>query len=255
MTTTTVDALETGAVHHPDTTTTLDPTSLSLDPTYPKWINQKFKPDGTVLPFPGNTILCHLSPNSELYTRLLSLYKDLQAQSFAPLYVLLPPTSWHMTLSEGVCDQIREVSSWPAGVSLDVSLQTCNEFIRERLVSFDLACELPFRMTLSGWEPLEDGIALTVTPATDEETSKLRDLRDRLAEHLGLRHPGHDEYSFHISLAYTLRYLSRDQIDTTLGFLEKWRGRLPASFELEEPEFCVFEDMFAFRREGHLGGG
>lgn len=157
-----------------------------------------------------------------------------------------------MTVSEGVCDQIHERGSWPKELPLDAPLQTCTDFMRQKLAEFDLACDPSFRMSLTGWEPLEDGIALTVAPATDEEGTRLRGLRNRLAECLGMRHPGHEAYVFHISMAYTLRYLTQEQMKTTLQFLEGWRARLPVSFELGAPEFCVFGDMFAFRRECYL---
>lgn len=255
-----LDADPKDSPEHPGTTTTQqnnsdDPGSppSSHREEYPTWIGQKFGRDGTVLTFPGNTIICTLSPTSDLYTGLLRLYDDIQKQPFPPLYVLLPPSSWHMTLSEGVCDQIRNRESWPGELSTESSLQECNEFMRQKLAKFDLDCDPPFRMSFIGWEPLEDGIALKVVPATTEEERKLRGLRDRLAEHLKMWHPGHEEYVFHISMAYTLRFLTQEEINATMIFLEAWQARLPKHFELDAPDFCLFEDMFAFQKVVSLG--
>lgn len=255
-----LDADPKDSPEHPGTTTTQQNNSdnpgsppSSHREEYPTWIGQKFERDGTVLPFPGNTIICNLSIYSDLYTGLLSLYNDIQKQPFAPLYVLLPPSSWHMTLSEGVCDQIRNRESWPGELLVESSLQECNEFMRQKFADFDLDWDPPFRMSFVGWEPLEDGIALKVVPATDDEEVKLRGLRDRLAQRLGMWHPRHKKYVFHISMAYTLRYLTEVESKATMVFLEAWRARLPKYFELDAPNFCRFDDMFAFQKVLSLG--
>ena len=222
---------------------------------YPRWIGHKFEPDGRVLPFPGNTVICHLSPDSALHHALLTLYDELKSREFASLYVLLPPTSWHMTVFEGVSDQIRKHSSWPGDLSLDAPLNSCTALVEQKLADFDLRSEPPFRMAVDGFEPLEDGIALKVVPATPAEESRLRHLRDRLSKVLQIRHPGHDTYSFHVSLSYMLRRLDQrpEDYEKIWAFLQEYRSKLPDVFELGAPEFCIFDDMFAFRRQFFLG--
>ncbi|KAK4947804.1 hypothetical protein LTR10_013312 [Elasticomyces elasticus] len=219
---------------------------------YPRWIGHKFEPDGRVLPFPGHTIICHLPQNSSLYDCLLLLHNDLQRQDFAACYVLLPPSSWHMTVYEGVSDQIRKRTCWPGDCALDAPLESCTTMVREKLASFDLRSEPPFRMTIAGWEPLEDGIALKIVPASLDEERRLRGLRDRLSKLLRMRHPGHDTYSFHVSLAYMLRFLGQQDHQAISAFLQSYLKKLPKTFELGAPEFCIFDDMFAFQRELYL---
>lgn len=68
------------------------------DPGYPIGVPSKFDLEGNVQPFSGNTILAHLSPDSELYASMLELHGKLAASPLAPLFALLPPTSWHMTV-------------------------------------------------------------------------------------------------------------------------------------------------------------
>jgi hypothetical protein len=219
---------------------------------YPMWIGHKFEPDGKLLPFPGNTIICHLDPTSQLYQALLGLYDALKSQDFADLYVLLPPESWHMTLFEGVSDQIRKRSSWPADLALDSSLSECTSLLRSKLVDFDLGTNPPFEMTVDGYDPLTEGIALKVVATTAAEDGRIRGVRDRLSKHLLMRHPGHESYSFHISLAYLLCRLDQEQLDKLASFLKTYQSRLPQRFELGGPEFCVFNDMFAFKRQFYL---
>lgn len=222
---------------------------------YPRWIGHKFEPDGSVIPFPGNTIICHIPPTSELFRTLMSLYDALKSQDFASLYVMLPPASWHMTVFEGVSDQIRKLGSWPGDLPLDAPLDSCTALVRKKLADFDLGIsgsEPPFRMSIDGWEPLEDGIALKVVPATEAEEKRLRQLRGRLSEVLQMNHPGHGTYSFHVSISYMLRHLDEQQHQKIWGFLEGFRSQLPEVFELGAPEFCVFNDMFAFDRQFSL---
>ena len=220
---------------------------------YPRWIGHKFEPDGNVLPFPGHTVICHLPAQSPLYQALLPLYDMLKSQDFNSLYVLLPPTSWHMTVFEGVSDQIRKRGSWPGDLPLDAPLSTCIAQVGRKLANFNTGSEKPFEMTNVGWEPLEDGIALKVVPAAPEEERRLRRLRDRIAEHLLMRHPGHSDYSFHVSMAYMLRRPDQQEARKLRVFLKSCHASLPTNFELGAPEFCTFDDMFAFRQEFLLG--
>ena len=216
---------------------------------YPMWIGHKFEPDGRLLPFPGNTIICHLSPDSELYRACVGLHKALQEQEFSSLYVLLPPESWHMTVFEGVSDRIRKHSSWPADLPLDGTLDECTALVREKLSHFDLGTEPPFHLAVDGFDPLTEGIALKVVPASLAEEGSIRDLRDRLSDLLQMRHPGHKTYSFHISLAYLLCHLDEEQHRKLSDLLQAYRSKLPDHFDLGAPEFCIFGDMFAFHRQ------
>ena len=157
-----------------------------------------------------------------------------------------------MTVYEGVSDQIRRRKCWPGDSALDATLESCTTLVREKLAGFDLGSEPPFRMTIAGWEPLEDGIALKVVPANFDEESRLRGLRDRLSKLLLMRHPGHDTYSFHVSLAYMLRFLGQKDHQAISAYLQNHLDKLPKVFELEAPEFCIFDDMFAFQQELYL---
>jgi hypothetical protein len=108
-------------------------------------------------------------------------------------------------------------------------------------------------MYVAGWEALDDGIALKITPKTKEEEERLRGLRDHIAGQLATQHPGHAKYSFHISIAYSLRFLSLEDNARITSHLNGWLSRLPRDFELGAPEYCTFHDMFAFKRDFYLG--
>ncbi|KAJ9160928.1 DUF1868-domain-containing protein [Coniochaeta hoffmannii] len=221
-------------------------------PRYPAGIPGKFDKDGNVQRFPGNTIVCHLSQSSDLYASLLGLYQKLRASPHAHLYTLLPPPSWHMTLFEGVADQVRQPAYWPSDLPLDTPLAECTDHFAKKLALFDLQCDPPYRMCVRGLDPLKIGIGIHLEPRDAEEESRLRGLRDRISEALNLRHPGHESYGLHFSLAYLLRHLTEEQDADISKLVLDHLQDAPTDFELGAPEFCTFEDMFAFKRLFYL---
>jgi hypothetical protein len=80
----------------------------------------------------------------------------------------------------------------------------------------------------------------------------LRRLRDRLSELLHIRHPAHDAYGFHVSLAYVIRSLP-EMVKTELqALLDAYLPTMPGEIQFGAPEFCLFDDMFEFRRQFYL---
>ena len=221
-------------------------------PKYPGGIPDKFDPDGKAQPFPGNTIVCHLSPSSPLYASLLGLYAKMEASPLSRFYTLLPPASWHMTVFEGVCDKVRRPAYWPADLAIDAPLEECTALFEQRLGAFDLACAPPYRMKITGLDQPFVGIGLHIEPQTDEEGVRLRRLRDRLADALGIRHPVHDEYGLHLSMAYLIRFPSDEESKALEDLFTGHIKDMATDFELGAPEFCTFDDMFAFKRLFYL---
>jgi hypothetical protein len=215
---------------------------------YPTGVPDKFDPDGNVQHFPGNTIIIHLSNTSELYASLMILYDTLsQKSSVSHLYTLLPPSSWHMTVFEGVVDKIRKPGYWPANLALDAPLEECTQLYEKELSSFSLATPLPYNLTIPGYQALVNGIALDIQPQSTSDVV-LRNLRDRLSEVLQIKQRDHETYGFHVSVAYFLRYPDDDQKNELMRILMNDFVKFPNNFELGRPEFCRFEDMFAFER-------
>lgn len=218
----------------------------------PGGVPAKFDTNGHVRPFPGNTIIAHLDPDSGLHVQLMKLYRELDAKEHEGLYTLLPPSSWHMTVFEGVCDQVRQPGFWPADLAPDAPLDKCHASFTEKLLAFDMQLEPPFQLSVVEYIPRVDGIGLHLQPGTPAETSRLRGLRDRLSETLQIRHPTHETYAFHLSIAYFIRFPTdqeRDDLDATLM---NYMRDFPREFELGAPEFCLFDNMFEFRRQFYL---
>ncbi|KAF4823259.1 hypothetical protein CGCSCA5_v002021 [Colletotrichum siamense] len=183
------------------------------------------------------------------------LSNKLAASKFASLITLLPPTSAHMTVFEGVCDQVRKPGYWPSDLPLEAPLEECNSKFVKALGAFDLGDEHapPYKMTVRGFDPLEIGIGVWLDGRTPAETERLRSLRNKLADKLNIRHPIHDGYGFHLSVAYLLRHLTDEQNRELLALLLNHFEDMPKEFELSVPEFCTFENMLAFKRACFLG--
>jgi len=218
----------------------------------PSGVPSKFTVDGAVRPFPGNTIICHLSQGSELHTLLARLALDLDRSNKGALYTLLPPSSWHMTVFEGVCDQVRTRGFWPADLPTDASLAECNAAFSQKLSAFDMNITPPFRMRISGYTPRVDGIGLHLETSDPAEEARIRKLRDRLSKELQIRHPSHETYGFHLSIAYFIRFPTDDERSALDTMLFNHLQDMPTEFELAAPEFCFFDDMFEFRRQFFL---
>lgn len=221
---------------------------------YPRGVGSKFHPDGSVRGFAGNTVICHLPEASPLRPPLLQLHDRLRRDAPATLYTLLPPASWHMTVFEGACDQVRRAGFWPDDLAADAPMAACDALFAGKLAGFDPRLAPPLRLAVAGWRPLTDGLALHLQPATPADATGLRTLRDRLAERLRIRHPDHATYAFHLSLAYFIRHPSQSERRVLGAILDEALATLPPTFELGAPEFCLFDDMFAFRRQFFLDG-
>ncbi|KAK3335776.1 RNA ligase/cyclic nucleotide phosphodiesterase [Cercophora scortea] len=223
-------------------------------PDYPIGVPSKFDPDGNIQRFPGNTIVAHLARTSPIYASLLKLHDRLSTCPLSGLLAMLPPSSWHVTLFEGVCDQVRTPEGfWPRDLPVDAPLDDCTSSFAGKLREFDLRCDPPYPFVIVGFSALDVGIGIHVELQTPQDEARLRGLRDRLAETLKIRHQQHNVYEFHLSMAYLLRHLSDSQKSEMMALLLNHLQDMPKVFELGAPEFCTFDNMLQFDRLFYLG--
>lgn len=62
----------------------------------------KFTPEGEVLPFPGNTVICHIDPKSDVHAALCEMQDEVQHSDFGAIFTYLPQASLHMTVFQGI---------------------------------------------------------------------------------------------------------------------------------------------------------
>ncbi|KIW15795.1 hypothetical protein PV08_05845 [Exophiala spinifera] len=237
-------------------------TTTANRPRYPIGIPAKFSVDGEVQRYPGNTVLCHIPPSSPLIPALQAVYTALADHPrIAPSIHLLPPASWHMTVFDGMRERECEPGMWPPGMA-KLSLAESTAIYREKLSAFgrtqlrELGLAPPYNMRVRVIEAGPVGIGLELEGATAEEERRMRRLRDAISDVLGFRAPNHDEYGFHVSIAYLMRHVdgeSREELERVLKrHLPTLQGEV---LILGAPEFCTFENMHAFPRIMYIGDG
>lgn len=224
-------------------------------------VGSKFYPNGKVKSYPGNTIVCHLPQqggDSAFFNGLLEIYRNAPDFSFFRKATLLPPSSYHMTVFEGVTEASRnKPDQWPWEVQTTASLDDCSKVLSERLSRFRMESDMPLRMQVDMDAPVPKGSAIVIPlKAIDQaEENRLRDLRRRLSAATGIRIREPDTYAFHTSLAYWIKPLTADEEALYEKTHSAWRVALykvSPVISLGPPEFCLFQDMFAFERQFFL---
>ncbi|MEM6429857.1 MAG: DUF1868 domain-containing protein [Deinococcota bacterium] len=210
-------------------------------------VGHKFYEDGRAKTFPGNTIICHVPRPSVTFDALVKLQEAFKRLPHTDHFSYLPPSSFHMTVFEGVTDSNRVQTHWPQDMPLDASVEDVSAYMLDRLKGLALPGSFKVRPT-----SLDGAKTIWLEPADANEEKKLRDTRNTLADALNLRTPHHDAYGFHITLAYLIRYLSPEDAQAVLDGAElayqKFVKRVP-EIELGALEVCMFNDMTAFEPE------
>ncbi|TBL80660.1 DUF1868 domain-containing protein [Paenibacillus thalictri] len=214
---------------------------------FTKAVGRKFHEDGSVRYFPGNTIICPIGPDNEVYAKLVKAAERFGQLSCAPCFTMLPSSSYHMTVIQGVCEEDRKPQLWSSFLPLDVPLEAADRFFREKWQ----AVRVPdgFAMTFDYLHT--DGVALTVNlqPNTAADAQSLRRFRDEVSEQFGLRFPDHDVYRFHISLGYRIAELTGREEEELLRFKQHMEAEWSEQFGVYRsapPQLVFFKDMFKF---------
>lgn len=216
---------------------------------------KKFGTSGEVLPFPGNTIICHLPPSSTTLKEVSAAWQHLQDMTGDANITWLPPGSYHVTIFEGVVDAIRRPGDWPHGLPLNAPLEQCHRYLADRLRQFDLGLTLPLRFVIDDTPRQKIRTAIPLKCIDDAEARKLSDLRNRLSAATGIRQGNHDNYGFHSTGGYYVKQFGdceaiayQKNFDAMLSQLKK---TLPV-IELGSPEFTLFKDMSNFETQFKL---
>lgn len=215
-------------------------------PHYTQEVGRKFHPDGTPRLFPGNTIICFVAPTSPIGMAAHAFQAALGQLPIGRKFALLPPASFHMTVMELLCDQVRTPERWSSWLSLDAPLAAIDAFFLERLPAVPAPDGLTVCVTGVAHP---DNLWLTLQPADDSTGAALRAYRDAVANATGVRFPDHDTYRFHLSLAYRLIALDPDEEQQLAALVRTWQPRLQAAgnrIALPPPLLTGFDDMTRF---------
>nr|WP_320145019.1 DUF1868 domain-containing protein [uncultured Cohaesibacter sp.] len=210
----------------------------------------KFTPDGTVLPFPGNTFICHINQNTAFFEALCTMQDHLRASRYADWFSFLPKASFHMTVFCGVCGDPLGQDGWPEGLPAGSDLATTTRHFIDTLeqkrgeAGFKVkptGLVLPATIEMEGLNPVEEG--------------KLRQTRALLEDVTGIRRGDIDSYGFHVSMAYPIRWLTTQQADSVMKEAEALFEALLRDIgpvDLGPVELCLFETMHRYETIGIL---
>lgn len=214
---------------------------------YTSAVGQKFYADGSVRPYPGNTIICFVDSveHASVYNRVMWAQDQLRAMSWQHKYAFLPPSSFHMTVMDLLCDQRRDPAYWSKYLPLSTDLSETDK----SLISQVQTVPAPSTLRMKYDQMSEALTSIELEPADDATRDALWRYRDAIADVTGIRFPDHDQYKFHISLAYQLIHLTPDEIAEQEG-LRKWLSQIlqqsDEQFVSNVPQLAFFDDMFRF---------
>jgi hypothetical protein len=216
----------------------------------------KFDPQGIVQRYAGNTVIFHFDQqgeNSILFREMLKIYRILPKYSFFRKVVMLPTSSYHMTIFNCTNDE-RQPGTWPVDLPQSATMDECTEHLKQKLSNLPLKFSMPFKFSLDleVEEYVDDmGWGLRLKPANEEEAAKVKSLRDQLASQLGIRYSNHDNFQLHASVCYFLEDFTAAERVEFLKFSDEVHRTISEVcqvIELGPPEFCSFVDMYHFDR-------
>lgn len=209
-------------------------------------VGKKFNADGSVRRFRGNTIISKIASDMPVFEHVKRL-QDMLRVSAGDCVTLLPEESYHMTVIEGLCEQVRIPQKWTSLLPLNAELAET-----DRVLSQAYGTVPPLGRTVMAMDSvrISGGVVyIVLKPNTQGDAANLRDFRDAVSEATGIRFPNHDGYGFHITLAYGIKRPDSGQEAALTAFVEQAgqyiREKQPA-FILAKSVFTYFDNMFCF---------
>lgn len=214
--------------------------------TYGSTIGKKFYEDSSVRRYPGNTVVADILPGNPAYDVMCKLRQMVIDMGLTSHIILLPEDSYHMTVIQGVNDQVRKETHWPADLPLDASMTRADDFVSAAYLRAGLPG--PVRMRFDTVGIGTGACIIRLHPADGEQEKILRDFRNRAADNLGLRLPKHDTYRFHISLGYVWKIPEGETAEKVEQLKEKINAYIATQpeFWTAAPYMAYYDDMHAF---------
>lgn len=216
---------------------------------YGSQIGRKFEKDGSVRRYPGNTVIADVRPGCAAYDTMTRLKAIACEAGLADTMILLPEDSYHMTVIRGLNDQVRTDAYWPAALAKDATMEQADDYVQRAFESAGMPGKI--RMRFCGVRVNEEDFRVLLEPADAEQAKILRDFRDRAAAALGLFLPGHESYTYHITLAYTRIVPQGEKKAALERAVEEMKTYLNAqgAFEVTPPYVAFYDGMLVFSAE------
>jgi len=205
----------------------------------------KFDDKGNPLPYPGCTIICNIPLNTHLSDQIISFQKNLEKFNPEKTYFYLPSSSFHMTLFDCCNLNTKNTKYWPTDIDPDMDYKNIAIELNKRIQNYIFPEELNLKLKI-----FFGGYSIVLEPFSEKDEKILRNCRDELSSLLKIKFENHQRYTFHITLAYILRELNKNEIKSLIEFNKQLSFDFSKKFPkitLTKPEICTFEDMLEFK--------
>ena len=213
---------------------------------YGSTIGKKFYEDGSIRRYPGNTVVADILPGNPAYDTMCHLRQLLQEFDLEDYFIPLPDDSYHMTVIQGVNDQVRKENYWPADLPLDAPLTQADDYITEAILGAGLPG--PVQMRFDVVNVSKGCCTVRLLPADETQEKTLWDFRNRAADRMNHRQPNFYTYRFHISLAYVRvipESAAAQRLEEMCQKMNEYIARQPA-FYTAAPYMAYYDDMLRF---------
>ncbi len=210
-------------------------------------IGKKFFEDGSVRRYPGNTVVADVTPESPAFGVMEKLREALVTSDLADYYIPMPEDSYHMTVIRGLNDQVRTDAYWPSCLPKDLPMEKVDDHVSEAIARAGIPDGVNMRVSKIKFGSV--CILLELEPADEKSKNILLAFRDRAADEIRHRLPKHDEYVFHITLAYTrIQPTTEEEIAKRDALIEKMNAIIGDGLEFvtSKPYMAYFDDMLYF---------
>ena len=211
-----------------------------------KGAENKFDNKGTPLPFPGCTIICNIPLNSHLSDQIIIFQKKMKNFNPEQTYFYLPPSSFHMTLFDCCNLNTKNTNYWPSNIDPNMDYKDVAVELHKRIQNYIFPEKLNLKLKM-----FFGGYSIILEPFSEKDEKILRNCRNELSSLLKIKFENHQRYTFHITLAYILRKLNKNEIKNLIEFNKQLSSDFSKKFPiitLTKPEMCIFEDMLEFKR-------
>jgi len=219
---------------------------MEVEKKYTEAVGTKFHSDGSVRYYPGNTIICFLNSSSTVFSEVLWAQNLLKETILHHKFTLLPPESFHMTVFELLCDQVRETEYWSRFLPLSASLAETDQFFKKQFAKITLPQNFEMRFDQIKLGP---HFSIQLSPVNQAIEKKLWSLRECFSEMTGIRFQDFESYRFHLSLAYGMEEMNSEEKIIAEKIESKIRERFSrqfGTFHTGPPQLVFFHDMFSF---------
>ena len=210
-------------------------------------IGKKFYPDGRVRRYPGNTVVADVTAESPAFAVMANLRKLLVESPLADYYIPMPEDSYHMTVIRGLNDQVRTDAYWPSCLPKDLPMEKVDDHVSAAIARAGIPDGV--QMILKNIKFGSVCVLAELAPANEEAKKILLDFRDRAADEIRHRLPKHENYVFHITLAYTrIQPSTEKELREKEILISKMNDLIGdgVEFTTSKPYMAYFDDMLYF---------